>query len=239
MPKSFVGTIFSDLPDLWYPLSTDVTPNHQGLAWRTDRTVRPHHLVGRLKPGVTREQALGNLQTIAKRLATAYPKTNKDRVARVTETRMLPEDSVSSAKIISAILFAIVGLVLFAACSNVANLLLALGSARRHEILVRAALGATREQLIREVLVDSTLIAGAGGALGFFLASLGLRQVLQFKPHIPGLGALPLTIDFRPDMTVMAATAALVLLSVWPPAWCRAFTLRRRTWLARLAQKLQ
>ena len=210
MPKSFVGTVFSDLPDLWYPLSTDLTLNQQGLAWRTDRTVRPLRMVGRLKPGVTREQALANLQTISKRLATAYPETNKDRIARVTETSMLPEDSVSSARIISAIIFAIVGLVLFAACSNVANLLLALGNTRRHEVLMRAALGATRGQLIREVLVDSTLMAGAGGVLGFFLAVLGLRQLLQFKPYIPGLGALPLTIDFRPDLTVMAVTAAFV-----------------------------
>jgi len=212
MPKSFVGTIFSDLPDVWYPLSMDATTNHQGQTWRTDRTVRPLRMVGRLKRGVTREQVLAELQTISKQLASTYPKTNKDRVARVADTRMLPEDSVSSARIISAIIFAIVGLVLFAACSNVANLLLALASARRHEILVRAALGATRAHLVREVLVDSTLIAGAGGVLGFFLAFLGLRQLLQFKPYIPGLGSIPLTIDFRPDMTVMATTAALVFL---------------------------
>jgi predicted permease len=212
MPKGFVGTIFSDQPDVWNPLSTDASANHQGTAWRTDRTVRPLRMVGRLKPGVTREQALANLQTLAQQLASGYPKTNKDRIARVAETRMLPEDSISSARIISAILFAIAGLVLFAACSNVANLLLALASTRRHEILVRAALGATRKQLIRETLVDSTLIAGGGGSLGFFLAFLALRQLLQFKPFIPGLGAIPITIDFRPDMTVMAVTAALVFL---------------------------
>jgi predicted permease len=212
MPKSFAGTIFSDLPDFWYPLSTDTTANHPGLAWRTDRTARPLRMVGRLKPGVTREQALANLQTISQRLASAYPKTNKDRIARVTQTRMLPEDSVSSARTISSIIFAIVALVLFAACSNVANLLLALATTRRHEILVRAALGARRGQLVHEVLVDSTLIAAAGGVLGFFLAFLGLRQLLQFKPYIPGLGSLPLTIDFRPDLTVMAAIAVLVLI---------------------------
>ena len=212
MPRSFVGTIFSDLPDVWYPLSTDTTGNHQGLAWRTDRTVRPLRMVGRLKTGVSREQALANLQNISKQLASDYPKTNKDRIARVAETGMLPEDSVSSARIISAIIFAIAGLVLFAACSNVANLLLALASTRRHEILVRAALGATRGQLIRETLVDSTLIVAAGGVLGFFLAFLALRQLLQFKPYIPGLGAIPLTIDLRPDMTVMAASVALVFL---------------------------
>lgn len=212
MPKGFVGTIFSDVPDVWYPLSTDVTENHQGQAWRTDRTVHPLRLVGRLKPGITRERALANLQTISAQLASTYPKTNKDRIAHVRETRMLPEDSVSSAKLISAILFVIVGLVLFAACSNVANLLLALTSARRHEILVRAALGATRKQLIREALVDSTLIAGGGGLLGFLLASFGLQQLLQFKPYIPGMGFVPITVDFRPDVTVMTATAALVFV---------------------------
>ncbi|MGA7919613.1 MAG: ADOP family duplicated permease [Candidatus Acidiferrales bacterium] len=212
MPKSFVGTIFSDLPDLWYPLSADLTANHQGQAWRTDRTVRPLRMVGRLKPGLTREQALANLQTLSRRLAAAYPETNKDRIARVTETTMLPEDSISSAKMISTIIIAIVGLVLFAACSNVSNLLLALASARRHEILVRAAMGATRGQLFRELLIDSTLIAAVGGALGFLLAVLGLRQLMQFKPYIPGLGSVPLTIDFRPDLTVMLATAALVFV---------------------------
>ncbi|HYL63955.1 MAG TPA: ABC transporter permease [Candidatus Methylomirabilis sp.] len=212
MPKSFVGTIFSDLPDVWYPLSMIAVIGHEGQDWRADRTVRPLRMVGRLRAGVTREQALANLETIAKQLAAAYPKTNKDRVARVTDTRMLPEDSVSSARTISALLFVIAALVIFAACSNVANLLLALGSARRHEILVRAAMGATRGRLIREALLDSTLIAGGGGVLGFLLASLAMRELLQFKPYIPGLGFLPLTIDFRPDMTVLAATAGLVFV---------------------------
>lgn len=215
MPKGFVGTIFSDQPDVWNPLSTDASANHQGQARRGDRTDRALRMVGRLKPGVTREQALANLQTLAKQLASDYPQTNKDRIARVAETGMLPEDSVSSARIISAIIFAIAGLVLFAACSNVANLLLALASTRRHEILVRAALGATRRQLIRETLVDSTLIAGAGGALGFFLAFLALRQLLQYKPYLPGFGSVPITIDFRPDVTVAAVTAALIFVVGW------------------------
>jgi hypothetical protein len=61
-------------------------------------------------------------------------------------------------------------------------------------------------------LVDSTLIAGAGGVLGFILAFLGLRQLLQFKPYFPGLGSLPLTIDFLPDGTIMAATGALIFV---------------------------
>jgi predicted permease len=212
-PKSFVGTIFSDLPDIWYPLSIDAALSHQTQDWRADRNFQIRGLVGRLKPGVTRPQALADLQMLSKQLAAAYPATDKDRVARLTETSMLPVDSVSSAKVISVILLAIVALVLFAACSNVANLLLALASARRHEILVRAAMGATRVRLIGELLLDSTLLAACGGMLGFLLAWLGLRQLMQYKPYIPGFGALPLTIDFRPDMQVAAATVALVFLA--------------------------
>jgi predicted permease len=213
MPSGFVGTVFSDLPDVWYPLSTEVAIHHQAQDWRIDRTARPLRMVGRLKPGVTQEQTRADLETLSKQLASAYPKTNKDRVARVTDTKMLPEDAVSSAKMISAIIFFIVALVVFAACSNVANLLLALAGARRHEILVRAAMGATRARLIREVLLDSTLIAVGGGTIGFLLAWIGFGKLMQFKPYIPGIGLLPLTIDFRPDATVMALTAALVLIT--------------------------
>jgi predicted permease len=213
MPKGFVGTIFSDLPDVWYSLSTEAAIHHQAQDWRSDRTARPLRMVGRLNPGVTRKQALANLETLSKQLASAYPKTNKDRVAHVTDTKMLPEDAVSSAKMISAIIFAIVALVVFAACSNVANLLLALASVRRHEILVRAAMGATRARLIRDILLDSTLIAAGGGTIGFLLAWIGFGQLMHFKPYFPGIGLLPLTIDFRPDATVMAMTAALVLIA--------------------------
>jgi macrolide transport system ATP-binding/permease protein len=211
-PRSFVGTIFSDLPDLWYPLSMDATMRHQAQDWRADRTVHYLGMIGRLKPGVTRPQALADMQMLSKQLAAAYPETDKDRVAQITETSMLPVDSVSSAKIISAILLAIVALVLFAACSNVANLLLALASARRHEILVRAAMGATRVRLIRDLLLDSTLLAAGGGLGGFLLAWLGLRQLTQFKPYLPGFGVIPLTIDFRPDIRVAVACAALVFV---------------------------
>ncbi|MGC1615119.1 MAG: ABC transporter permease [Candidatus Acidiferrum sp.] len=212
-PRSFVGTIFSDLPDVWYPLSIDAALNHQAQDWRADRNNRVLYLIGRLKSGVTRPKALADLRILSAHLAAAYPATDKNRVAQLTETSMLPVDSVSSAKIISALILAIVALVLFAACSNVANLLLALASARRHEILVRAAMGATRAWLIRELLLDSTLIAAGGGVLGFLLAYLGLRQLMQFKPYFPGIGLLPLTIDFRPDIRVAALTIGLVFVA--------------------------
>ena len=213
MPRDFAGTIFSDLPDLWYPLSVDTSGNQAAQDWRVDRNSHTLALIGRLKPEITRQQALADLQTLSRQIAAAYPKTNKDRLAQAADTKMIPPDSVGDATTIAVILLAIVALVLFAACSNVANLLLALTGARRHEILVRAALGATRGRLIWQILFDSCLIAVGGGVTGYLLAVLGMRQLLQFKPYIPGLGLLPLTVDFRPDATVLAISIVLIFLT--------------------------
>jgi predicted permease len=204
-PRGFTGTILSDLPDVWFPLS------HQTGDWRADRTQHNYSLIGRMKPGVTRAQALANMQMLSTQLAAAYPETNKQRVAAVTKTSMLPPDSVSDAKFLGTLILAIVALVLFAACANVANLLLALASVRRHEMLIRAALGATRARLIRQLLLDSTIISVAGGLLGYALASYGLHRLLDFKPYMPGMGVVPITVDFRPDFAVLAAMFVVIL----------------------------
>jgi putative ABC transport system permease protein len=204
-PRGFAGTILTDIPDAWFPLS------HQTGDWRTDRNSRGYSLIGRMKPGVTTAQALTNMQMLSTQLAVAYPETNKQRVAAVTKTSMLPPDSVSDAKFLGLLILAVVALVLFAACANVANLLLSLASARRHEILIRAALGASRARLIRQLLLDSTIISAAGGLLGFALAEYGLHRLLDFKPFMPGLGIINVTLDFRPDFTVLAVMVLVVL----------------------------
>ncbi len=204
--RSFAGTILTDLPDLWYPLSADNTGN-----WRADRTNVHFSMIGRMKSGVTRQQALAEMQGLSRQLAAAHPETNKDHIAGVTQTSMLAPEWVSDAKLLGALILAVVALVLFAACANVANLLLSLASARRQEILIRAALGATRARLIRQLLLDGTLIAAASGLLGFALASYGLRRLMDFKPYFPGLGLFNLTLDFRPDYSVLAVMVAVVL----------------------------
>ncbi len=206
-PRGFAGTILTDLPDIWYPLSRQPS----SADWRSDRESRGFSLIGRMKSGVTSAQALANMQMLSTQLAEAYPKTNKERVAAVTKTSMLPPDSVADAKFLGTLILAIVALVLFAACANVANLLLALASVRRHEILIRAALGATRARLIRQLLLDSTIISVSGGLLGFALATYALHRLLDFKPYLPGLGVFNLTVDFRPDFTVLAAMFVVVL----------------------------
>ena len=212
-PPRFVGTILSDVPDLWHPLSATAAISHQTNDWLADRTARTFSLIGRMKPGVTRQQALAQMQELSRQLAAAYPETNKNRLAALTETSMLPPDAMSSAKLLGGLLLAVVALVLFAACANVANLLLALSGARRQEILMRAALGATRMSLVRQLLVDSLVISVIGGALGFLFASYGLRRLIDFKPYFPGLGVIPITLDFRPDLAVVSVMVAVIFLA--------------------------
>ena len=211
-PRRFVGTVLSDVPDLWHPLSATTSISHQTYDWLADRTSRSLSLIGRMKSGVTRQQALAGMQGLSRQLSVAYPETNKDRLAALTETSMLPPAAMSGAKLLGGLLLAVVALVLFAGCANVANLLLALAGARRHEILMRAALGATRMSLIRQLIVDSLVISVMGGVVGFVFAAYGLRRLLDFKPFVPGLGTVPITLDFRPDFAVISLMAALVFL---------------------------
>ena len=212
-PRRFVGTILSDVPDLWHPISATGAISNQTNDWLADRTNRSLSLIGRMKPGVTRQQALGQMQELSRELATAYPETNQNRLAALTETSMLPPDAMSIAKLLGGLLLAVVALVLFAACANVANLLLALAGARRQEILMRAALGATRMSLVRQLLVDSLVVSVAGGTLGFLFAAYGLRRLIDFKPYFPGLGVIPITLDFRPDLAVVSMMVAVIFLA--------------------------
>ena len=211
-PAGFVGTILSDLPDLWYPLSAGQVLFQQSSDWRTVRQNTPYSLIGRLRPGVTRPQALAELQGLSRQMAVAHPDTNKDRVAAVTPISMLDPDSVADAELLCTLILAIVGLVLLAACTNVLNLLLALSSLRRQEFLIRAALGAGRARLIGHLLVDAVIIAASGGLLGFGLAAFGLRRLMDFKPYLPGIGVIPITLDFRPTLSVGAVMLVLVCL---------------------------
>jgi macrolide transport system ATP-binding/permease protein len=208
-PAGFLGTIISDLPDVWYPLSAFHDASDD---WRTRRQDTPYSLIGRLRPDVTPSQALAELQTISRQIAVAHPETNKDRVAAVTSISMLPPDSVADAKLLCTLILAVVGLVLLAACTNVLNLLLALSSLRRQEFLIRAALGAGRARLIGQLLVDAAILATTGGLLGFGLAAFGLRRLMDFKPYLPGIGVIAITLDFRPTLSVGAVMVVLVCI---------------------------
>jgi putative ABC transport system permease protein len=135
--------------------------------WAQNREARDLMVFARLGPGVSFTQAQAELETIARGLAQSYPKTNSDIGVRVKSLR---EWYGGEYKSVAALLFVAVALVLLVACANVAGLLLSRGVERQKEIAVRLALGATRWRIVRQLLVESALLAFGGGAFGALLA---------------------------------------------------------------------
>jgi putative ABC transport system permease protein len=200
-------------PDFKFPWNVKVwTPLARDIGEMKSRTARYFRAVGRLKPGQTVESAQAEMQVIAARLAEAYPKDNQGRTVRVTDWRAsLVEDSRKALLILmGAVLF-----VLLIACANVANLLLARSAARRKEIAIRLALGAQRRTVLRQLLLESLLLAGLGGALGLLLAVWGVEALTRLLPELnfSFQSLSELRDEIRIDRGVLLFTLAVSLLT--------------------------
>jgi predicted permease len=206
-PKGFSGTVAGFSLDMWGTLFTEES-DRDPLSDRNNRSLTPF---GRLRPGVTRQEAEADLRVQATQLAHDFPDFNKDCSVRVGPLTMLPGDLIGLARNVSWTLMGVVLLVLLAACANVVNLLLGLATARRQEMLIRAALGATRARLIVQLLREAGLICVLSGVIGFSLAWYGLQRLLDFRPVLFA-GLPPLLLDFRPDFRVVGLTVAVILL---------------------------
>lgn len=215
MPRGFVFPIQNPAPLLWTSSGDDAF-DPGGDPMTGQRGAHLLEAVGRLRPGVSAEQAAADLSLIARHLSEAYPDTNRHFTgARVmTELEALVGDTRPALRI----LFAAVVLVLLIACANVAGLLLARGSRRRSEVAVRSAMGASRAQILRQMLVESLVLSVCGGLAGVGISALVLRVLVRLVP-----ADLPRLDQVAVDGTVLAFAIAVSLvtglLSGMLPAW--------------------
>jgi len=199
VPPASLWTVWAELPGM------DARANHF------------MRVIGRLKPGITIAVASGDLHRIAEDLAREYPRTNADASTTVEALR----DGLVGADIqsTSLLFLGVVGSVLLMCCANVANLLLARTAARTREVAVRSALGASRLRIVRQLLIESVLLASAGGFLGMAVGA----GILRVAPSLVPPGLLPtivvLHFDARVALFCGATALAIGMLCGVAPAW--------------------
>lgn len=218
-PYTVVGVMFSGFhyaieePALfWATYAIDAEgPDPATLIREDDRLA----VVGRLKNGVSRAQALADINTIQRNLAQHYP---EDRFRLAVSIAPLLDAAVSDTRPVLSLLLASVGLVLLIGCANVAGLLLARATMRRPEIALRTALGAGRLRVVRQLLIEAMLLAIAGGTVGVLASVALLRAGLHYVPgDVPRLYNIVMNGHVLAFAVVLSATTAFVfgLLPAW------------------------
>jgi predicted permease len=203
----FNGTETGEIFDLWLPLTMQAQIMAQTEDRLRDRDKRWLVMIGRLKAGAQAEQAQKELDIIAAQLRQEYPQERRG-VAGIhvsPHVGLTPGDYPIVTRFLGTVL-AIVGLVLLIACANVANLLLARAAARRNEVAIRLALGASRMRIIRQFLTESLLLAAVGTTLGLLLPLYAKDWLLSLFPPLA-----PEALNFNPDLRVVSFTLLLSL----------------------------
>lgn len=214
MPDGFRG--LAGNVDLWIPMMMfdTLNPSLRQYEIIAQRGIRWHRVLGRMKPGVTIDQANTDLDLVAARLEVDNPKANTD-----TRTRLKPvfDELLGDLEPALVVLFGAVGFVLLIACANVANLTLAKSAGRRREVAVRIALGAGRRQLVGQLITESIMLSVVGGLAGLFLAVYGTAAIMAFVPlNVPDF--IHVTIDAQVVIFTMCLALGTGLLFGIGPA---------------------
>ena len=212
-PQNFKGIVSLAPPEvLWIPLSMrDSVLTGQLQALENHRRFRWITIVGRVKSGISIDQAGAALKTIAAGLEKEYPRDNKGRTCELYSLNesALGINQRKQFSLAGGVLMGVVGLVLLIACVNLANLLLAQSAQREKEMTIRAAIGANRRRLVSQLLTESTLLSLVGGAAGLLIAIWGRKILWSFRPPFLPDGSIDLSFDSR----VLFFTLAVSLLT--------------------------
>ena len=204
-PREFHGTELFYWPDIWVPMM--MQSQIENFNWLDSRNSHNLWVVGRLKPGIGREQAASDLSAISAALAKEHPESNEARKITLTRPGMVGDVLGGPAEAFSAGLMALAGLVLLAVCANLASLLAARAADRSRELAIRLSIGSGRGRIFRQLLTESLVLAVLGGAAGCVLALAVSSALTHWRPPVDFPGA----IEIRPDWRVFAFSAAAAL----------------------------
>jgi predicted permease len=215
-PRGFVGTEVFYRPDVWVPMT--MQPQIEArTSWLESRGVMDTLVVGRLRPGMPRPQALADLASLSASIAHEHPSTDEGLSFRLAEPGLLGDALRTPIKAFSLGLLALATLVLLMACVNLAVMLTARGADRQRELAIRLSIGARRGRIVRQLLTETLLLAVVGGSVGLGIAAGVARALSAWRPPVD----VPIQFDVTADVRVFAfalavATAAGLLFGLAP-----------------------
>lgn len=204
-PQSFDGTEVFYRPALWVPMS--MQPQIEGRSWLDDRVTENSLVIGRLRPGTTRAQALADLDPIARSIAAAQPRTHEGFGFRLTTPGLFGSGGRGPVTAFMAGVLVLAILVVVASSTNLASLLAARVIDRAREIAIRLSLGASRLRIARQLLVETAALAVLGGAGGLALAVIVLGLLTSWQLPLP----IPVRFLLMPDAWVFAFACAVTV----------------------------
>jgi predicted permease len=219
-PRNFHGTELWYWPDVWVPMMMEPQiENYPDNGWLDNRSTWDTWVIGRLKPGTPREQALANLNAIAAELAREHPQNNEGLQLRLAKPGLAGDYFGGPTKTFSLGVLGLACLVLLAACTNLASLLMARAADRQREIAIRLSIGASRARVVRQVLTETLVLSLGGGAAGYLLAVILSQTLSRLRAPLD----FPVQFDVNPDWRVFlfALVVSVVASALFgsAPAW--------------------